>query len=178
MESIATFRSSYSCDIGFNRSILVECKAGKAFIDFATVNIVDGVPCKVRNKSMRIPISIWNTFMDEIDEIEENFHLLCCGEDLKFHAHLGSNIHLSMNSGVLCVDLRTFYSDKNGQLQPGQPGVSFKLHEFQELLKILEDINEKITYETEPSSGQDTPDITLLTVRKPTVNPVPKPSLR
>ena len=126
---------------------------------------------------MRVPISAWAALVNEMEDIEDTFAQLCVGEDLNFRVHLGRNIYLSMNSGVLCVDMRTYYTDKNGDLKPGQPGISFKLSEFQELLRIVDEINERISDDSEPSSDQDTPDIAELTTHKTisNVTAAPKP---
>ena len=156
------FKSNFSCDIGFNRSIIVECKTGKTYIDFATVTIHDGVPCKVRNRSLRLPIHIWQSFTQELEEIESFFTQLCLSENINFKLHLGSQIYISMTGGVMCVDIRCHYTDSKGELKPGRPGIGFKLSEFQELLNITDDINAKLTEETNTPSGRDTPDVTLL----------------
>ena len=158
MESVIT--ANFSCDIGFNRCILVQCKEGKSVIDFATVGIRDGQPCKIRNKSIRIPILVWNNFTEMLDDIEEAYTNLIISADLLFQRCLGNNIYITMTGGVLCVDMRTHYTDKNGELKPGQPGISFKLAEFQELLNIVPDIDDNITQDSQPSSRQGTPEST------------------
>jgi hypothetical protein len=157
-----TFNASYIVDIGFNRCILVECKCDKSYIDFATVSVQDGVPCKIRNKSLRLQIHGWKNFTEQLDEIEECFSRLCHGEEVNLKLPLGGQIYLSMTGGVLCVDIRTHYFDSDGVIQPGKPGIGLKLAEFQELLNIVDDINERLTDGSQPPSGRETPDIELL----------------
>jgi hypothetical protein len=158
------FKSNFVCDIGFNRCILVECKEGKEYIDFATVSGSDGVPCKVRNKSLRLPIYAWQNFTKALEEIEDSFSQLCLKEQVNLQLYLGASIYLSMTEGVLCVDLRIHYTDSNGNLKPGRPGIGFKIAEFQELLNLTNEINDRLE-ETAPepdTTGSETPDISLL----------------
>jgi hypothetical protein len=161
-----TFKSNYSCDIGFNRCILVECKKGKNFIDFATVSVSDEIACRVRHKSLRLPINGWIKFTQALEEIENSFSQLCLGEDIKLKLDLGAHIYISMCGGVLCVDLRTHYKDVNGELQPGRPGIGFKLSEFQELLNITQEVTDRFSEEKPEASGRDTPDIALLNLNE------------
>jgi hypothetical protein len=167
-----TFKSNFACDIGFNRSIIVECKTNKTYIDFASVCVTDGVPCKVRNKSLRLPIPAWKIFTQTLEQIEDFFTKLCLSENINFKLHLGSEIYLSMTGGVLCVDIRKYYTDSNGETQPGRPGIGLKLAEFQELLNITDDINDRLTEDKQAVSGRDTPDISHFTGTQPI--PIPR----
>ena len=165
METQAKVMDNFTSDIGFNRSILLECKSGKSYIELITIDKTDNVNCRVRNKSVRLSINVWQTMLEHIDEIEHHFLQLCQGEEADYNQHIGDNLYVSMTSGVMCVDIRKFYLDRNSSWKPGQPGIGLKLSEFRELLTIKDDVNEKLST-CEATAEEKTQILTLQPPRK------------
>jgi len=161
--------SNYTSDIGFNRSILLECKYGKNYIELVTISNAENNNCRVRNKSVRFSWQTWQNLMDNLDEIEEKFLILSQGGDVDFRLKIGKNLYLSMTTDILCVDIRKFYLDNNSTLKPGQPGIGLKISEFREILAIKDDVNERFTLQ--PVS--DSKNINQAVAKTPTLQQPP-----
>jgi len=83
--------------------------------------------------------------MDNMDEIQDTFNMLCNEEQVDFSLKIGCNLFVTMSSGVKCVDIRKFYVDKKSSWQPGQPGIGLKIPEFEELMAITDEVTERLT---------------------------------
>lgn len=90
----------------------------------------------------------WKYLCDNIEHIKVAVkHHLIRGREGVYRLHLGKDIFVSVESGIMCVDIRKWYLPKNDvHLQPTRRGVALKLSEFNELFTTLPTINDDIPY--------------------------------
>ena len=52
--------------------------------------------------------------------------------------HIGGDVHVSVTSGIYCVDIRHFWMDaKSGELKPSRKGIALKIPEWDSLKLAL-----------------------------------------
>ena len=80
--------------------------------------------------------------------------------DVNFFLHLGNKIHVSIKTGIYCIDIRRYWFPRDkDELVHGFPSISLKLREFSNLKDRLEEINsfvclDQVTSCTHPTEAQ------------------------
>jgi hypothetical protein len=84
----------------------------------------------------------WASLLIWTDEINAAVKKLREKTDyVKFSQHIGGGWHVSVTTGVWCVDLRKFYiSLDRRELKPSLTGIGLRLREWDEIPRIAEEI--------------------------------------
>lgn len=90
----------------------------------------------------------WKFFCDNIENMKVAVkQYLIRGREGIYRLHLGKDIFVSVENGVMCVDIRKWFLPKNDVcLKPSRRGEALKICEFEELFGTLSNINEDIPY--------------------------------
>jgi len=84
----------------------------------------------------------WAQFRQSIDEIESNVTALTSGQTVKYCNHIGGGYYVSVTSGFNCVDFRKFFIPHGEtEVKPTRKGLALRLHEWSEMRKLVEKIN-------------------------------------
>jgi hypothetical protein len=87
------------------------------------------------HKSAEFSAVRWASFTRYIDVVDENVKDLRERKNVDYSNHIGGGWHVSVTTGVWCVDLRKFYQDLgSGQLKPIKIGIALRLHEWATLI--------------------------------------------
>jgi hypothetical protein len=71
------------------------------------------------------------SFVRTIDTIDENVKGIRERKNIAYSNHIGGGWHVSVSTGIWCVDLRKFYEDlATGQPKPSKTGIALRLHEW------------------------------------------------
>ncbi len=89
------------------------------------------------NKRATFNYSRWAWFTEHFEEIDNAVSKLIKGEeDVKLFVHLGGAWHVSVTSGVRCVDVRRFYMTRDGSTKPTRTGFAIRLREWDRMKQI------------------------------------------
>ena len=87
----------------------------------------------------------WKQLTEKADSVMKEVQKLVAEEEVKLFLHIGGNVHVSVNSGILAVDMRRWWLPEDaGTLKPTRKGISLRLFEWERLMKYIPIINEAI----------------------------------
>jgi hypothetical protein len=136
-----------ACDIGFGRSICIEydCMG----VQFNTYNTLPhGITTKVKAKCVDLSLKAWKKINDNLESITLAFEKLridVTDPVAKIDLQLDKHIYLNITPNVACVNIRHyFFNTKTKSLCPGLPGIGLRCAEFEELLKMIPEMNELV----------------------------------
>jgi hypothetical protein len=108
--------------LGENRFLLVK-KNGEDYC----ISITD----TKTQKSAEFSVARWASFTRCFDSIDENVNGIRERKNIVYSNHIGGGWHVSVTTGIWCVDIRKFYQDfASGQLKPTKTGIALRLHEW------------------------------------------------
>ena len=91
-----------------------------------TVSIIeDGT-----DKSARFPLGRWVQFVRTFGVVDENLKILRQGKAVKLQLHVGGRWHVSVTTGINCVDVREFYWHPMLGMKPRKHGIALRLGEW------------------------------------------------
>ena len=70
-------------------------------------------------------------------EIEKAVNKSTSQEDIDFKLHIGGNIFICVTTGILCIDMRQWYMNKQSALRPGRTGIALKISELAKLYELI-----------------------------------------
>ena len=80
----------------------------------------------------------WTFFQRYIDEIDAEVKKLKEDkENVRYRMHYGGAWHVSVTSGVRCVDLRRFFNNANDEIKPTRHGIGLRLSEWETLKDVV-----------------------------------------
>ena len=81
----------------------------------------------------------WNELLMSIDDIKKAVPAF---RSESYSKHLGGNWYVSVSKDIACVDIRRFWQPEEGQdVVPTRKGIGLRFTEFEELVKLLDEIN-------------------------------------
>lgn len=92
-------------------------------------------------KGVSLTPSRFKALMNSLDQVTSSLQDVIEGKKVNFERHLGNNIWIYVTSPYLCVQIRKKYMHTNGDLQCSTFGVSLKRHQWSELCKYVEVID-------------------------------------
>ena len=124
-------------NIGHERNLYVSSDG--TYIRFALRNAAN---TEVVRRRVHLSLRRWKKLVESFDEIQESVLKLTRMEDVNYFLHLGNKMHVSVKTGIFCVDIRKFWFPAGKtEMAPGIPAVSLKLKEFAKLRQHLNEIN-------------------------------------
>jgi hypothetical protein len=93
-------------------------------------------------KSAEFSAVRWASFTRYIDDVDENVKCLRERKTVDYSNHIGGGWHVSVTTGIWCVDIRKFY-EQPGQLQPKptRTGLALRLHEWATLKDAVKNLH-------------------------------------
>jgi hypothetical protein len=83
------------------------------------------------HKSAEFSTIRWASFTRCFDTIDESVNGIRERKNVDYSNPIGGGWHVSVTTGIWCVDLRKFYQDLvSGQLKPSKTGIALRLHEW------------------------------------------------
>jgi hypothetical protein len=83
------------------------------------------------HKSAEFSVARWAVFTRCFETIDENVTGIREKKNIAYFNHIGGGWHVSITSGIWCVDLRKFYEDLGScQIKPSKTGIALRLHEW------------------------------------------------
>ena len=138
----------FNTNIGHNRIIEVLYYQGNSYVDIVTFEkSPSGNYSKISSKSIRIPLLSVKLIYQNIERIIQHFEVAKSGEETEYSLHLGGLLMLRLDRNIKCVDFRKHYLPPSSpaiieNIRPGIPGVGLKFCEFDEFLKLLDQLGE------------------------------------
>ena len=84
----------------------------------------------------------WTCFTQQFDEIDDALAKLVKGEpEVKLFVHIGGAWHVSVTSGVRCIDIRKFFKRDDGSIKPTRTGFAIRLREWDRVKQLVATIN-------------------------------------
>lgn len=114
-----------SFNIGVNRNL--EVNADGSIVIEDTQSSAEALFSKAR----------WSAFIKCVSDIDVEVKKLKESKEFKFSQHYGGAWHVSVTSGIRCVDLRRFYMDQCGQIRPTRHGIGLRLQEWETLKELV-----------------------------------------
>ena len=68
-------------------------------------------------------------------------------EDVQLQQHIGVGWHVSVTSGIFCIDIRRLYVAVDGKVKPIREGFAFRIRErgrFKQLIEVIKQQNQKL----------------------------------
>lgn len=91
------------------------------------------------NKKATLSYSEWASFLEQFVEIDNAVgKIIKQDEDVKLRNHLGAGWHVSVTSGVYCIDLRRFFIAVDGSVRPTREGFAIRLREWSRVKQLTE----------------------------------------
>ncbi len=132
-----TFYDDLEMNIGHDRNLYVSSDG--TYVRFALRNAAN---VEIFRKRVHLSLKKWKVFVEAMPDIDEAVKKLVHGEDVNYFLHIGNKIHVSIKSGIFCIDIRKYWFPQGKtELVHGLPAVSLKLKEFGNLRDRLEEIN-------------------------------------
>ncbi len=132
-----SFYDDLEMNIGHDRNLYVSSDG--TYVRFALRNAAN---VEIFRKRVHLSLKKWKVFVEALPDIDEAVKKLVHGEDVNYFLHIGNKIHVSIKSGIFCIDIRKYWFPQGKtELVHGLPAVSLKLKEFGNLRDRLEEIN-------------------------------------
>jgi hypothetical protein len=80
----------------------------------------------------------------EFENISEAVNQLHEKKYVKYFKSIGQDFYVSVTTGFWCVDLRRFYTTKEGALKPSRDGLALRLNEWNRLYDFRGQINDDV----------------------------------
>ena len=85
----------------------------------------------------------WAQFRQSYDEIDLKVKALVAKENVHYCNHIGGGVHVSVNTGYLCIDLRKFYRpEQQTEMKPTRQGIALRIKEWYSLKQVIDSIND------------------------------------
>ena len=82
-------------------------------------------------KAAHFTSALWASFLECLDQIDDQLHRLSEGEDVSFCMHYGGAWHVSLTKRFRCVDLRKFVVPSVQTMwKPTKTGIALRLNEW------------------------------------------------
>jgi len=113
-------------------------------VTIRTLRGAGSVIVKEENGSKRIelPLACWTALEKEFDNINEAVKQLHEKKYVKYFKHIGGGWYVSVTTGFWCVDLRKFYTSKEGDLKPKREGIALRLNEWSRVCDLRDQLND------------------------------------
>jgi len=94
------------------------------------------------SKCIELAPLCWTALEKEFDNINEAVSQLHEKKYVKYFKHIGANWYVSVTTGFWCVDLRKFYTSKDGELRPKREGIALRLNEWSQVCNLRDQLND------------------------------------
>ncbi len=132
-----SFYDDLEINIGHDRNLYVSSDG--SYVRLALRNAAN---VEIFRKRVHLSLKKWKVFVEAMPDIDEAVKKLVEGEDVNYFLHIGHKIHVSVKSGIFCIDIRKYWFPRGkDQLVHGLPAVSLKLKEYGNLRDRLQEIN-------------------------------------
>ena len=94
-------------------------------------------------KGQRMNLSRWKNLCESVEEVQSAVKKMKQREDVDLRIHLGGNVHVSVGSPYMCVNIRQWerITFGNKSLLPTARGVSLKFWQWEHLCQRLDEIS-------------------------------------
>ena len=133
------FNDGVSYEIGGNRKIKLTTYKGVDCTDIYEVG-TDEIGVWGR-KGITLGLESWdclNAWMLKITEILLESYVA-------FNLHLGENKYVTVPSGVICVDIRQWYVNRQNVTRPVRTGIGLRISEWEKMVELIPTINTRST---------------------------------
>jgi len=79
---------------------------------------------------------------EEFENINEAVKQLHEKKYVKYFKHIGGDWYVSVTTGFWCVDLRKFYTSKEGDLKPKREGIALRLNEWSRVCDLRDQLHD------------------------------------
>jgi len=97
------------------------------------------------SKRVELSNNCWTALEKEFDSIGEAVKELCDKKYVKYFKHIGDGWYVSVTTGFWCVDVRKFYTTKNGDLKPKREGIALRLSEWSQVRDLRDQLNDDMS---------------------------------
>jgi len=122
--------------IGETRLISTRTQCGAGFVIIEEVD---------NSKRIELSNNCWAALEKEFDNINEAVKELCEKKYVKYFKHIGDGWYVSVTTGFRCVDVRRFYTRKNGDLKPKREGIALRLREWNQVCDLRNQLNDDMS---------------------------------
>jgi len=119
--------------IGETRLISTRAQRGAGFVIIEELN---------NSKRVELSNKCWLEIEKESDNINAAVKQLHEKKYVKYFKHIGDGWYVSVTTGFWCVDLRKFYTAKNGDLKPKREGIALRLSEWSRVCELRNQLND------------------------------------
>lgn len=119
--------------ISSNRRVIVDKKDGEFYVTIEEIGS--------ETKSITLPAKRWAALVAAESNIDHAVSSLQAKQYVKYNHHLGGGMFVSVTTGFLCVDLRSFYYNKaKASPAPTKRGIALILTQWEQLKEINQQI--------------------------------------
>ena len=88
-------------------------------------------------KGVALPLERWARLKMWNVEIEKAVNEATSQKDINFKLHIGQNIFICVTTGILCIDMRQWYMNKQSAIRPGRTGIALQIPEWVRLRELI-----------------------------------------
>ncbi len=120
-----SFQDDLEINIGHERNLYVSSDG--TYVRFALRNAAN---VELFRKRVHLSLRKWKVFVEAMEDMDAAVKNLVNREDVNFFLHLGNKIHVSIKTGIYCIDIRRYWFPRDkDELVHGFPSISMKLRE-------------------------------------------------
>ena len=100
------------------------------------------------NKKAVLSYSRWASLLEQVTNVDDALEkVVKKTEEVELQQHIGAGWHVSVTSGIFCIDIRRFYMTVDGKAKPTREGFAFRIREwsrFRQLVEVIKQQNQKL----------------------------------
>ena len=88
-------------------------------------------------KGVALPLERWAQLKMWIGSIDKAVNEATSQKYIDFKLYIGENMFICVTTGILCIDMRQWYMNKQAVLRPGRTGIALKIPEWAKLRELI-----------------------------------------